>query len=60
MALKDTGGHDKKTEQNKITKITTFVNHKPREHIVKHKQILDDLKLQKKKSEQKEAKALEA
>lgn len=35
---------DKASEANKITKITTFINHKPREQIIKHKLILDDLK----------------
>jgi len=34
---------DKAAESNKITKITTFVNHKPREQIIKHKLIMDDL-----------------
>lgn len=33
-----------KPETNKITKITTFINHKPREQIIKHKLILDDIK----------------
>ena len=35
---------EKAGESNKITKITTFINHKPREQIIKHKLILDDLK----------------
>lgn len=42
---------DKAAEANKITKITTFVNHKPREQIIKHKLIMDDLNKNKKNEE---------
>jgi hypothetical protein len=42
---------DKAAESNKITKITTFVNHKPREQIIKHKLIMDDLNKNKKNEE---------